>query len=896
MLTQITGPKLECIKKLLLTQIEINPIVAAMVKKVTPVSGLKIIRKTELKSYLYYIGKSTDTDAVVLKTRPLRFVKAQIDALETQLSESLPATSTARHSFVLIEHVKKQAGGTPLSLTEDDKLFIVSAGGDDKHRRFLLRNHRNATVSDVVDAIEKRLTTTAFNITPLAPNNIVIPLGTAQEIKVALAKLIDPFGEGLFPEDIHLSETHFKLGHGYKATLLNTSLILFGSIEFKIGVPGETGESGETEEPETPEEPETVTEGFGNNNIVILPTATLDPAKTYIITSVAGNLSTELTGVDTVASVVYPLVANTFAGDLSVTATDYDLSVANFSRRVIDIKIVDKVTGSTAFDVTWAASTLTAGNTVNRDTFITTGVTQSTNLTIKVNNVSYGATTTVGVPYMTALEQVINESALLGVLQVVPVGEEAYLRNLLATPIKISVLDNNVPVADLTDVLLNTNVPVDNETKLLYDGTEAQLERLPTNFFNGGAGQLILETASGILINSVEYEGSGDIANLYAQLFSTQTDLAIGGTTNWYVGIVNKVTRVVKVRVRLSSGKFDKYLVLAPAAEIPFPLQDVSYSDVKWATNIAKLNMTETIPAGHTLVINSGIYRPQDGEKVPSFAHLTEYTSWLSANYRNVIAITSATPVVDGGVEFSLDDATRIFAAPSNGGYSRYLNVIQFNANGEFVAVKHIDAAPLFDPLNAINDYPQVYKEVIGDRTIIAIADTEWGISSGEPSNQRWLRHATGMEFINTFKGYGVVDVTDITEPRFALKYQGNKYRYIQIADVASLPDTHIFVMGNSITLPVEQNLGTTKVSLHGSGSGTTNFSFSEVPSTAALEKVVNTFFFANTLLYDLAEDGLTCTVMNLTNDLQWIKLTNNQTNEIIAWFYLLPGSTPAEN
>lgn len=242
MLTQITGAKLESIKNLLLAQNAINPIVTAMVKKVTPVSDLKIIRKTELKSYLYYIGKSTDTDAVVLKTRPLRFVKAQIDALETQLSESLPATSTARHSFVLIEHVKKQAGGTPLSLTEDDKLFIVSAGGDEKHRRFLLRNHRNATVSDVVDSIEKRLTTTAVSVATVAPNNIVIPLGTAQEIKVALAELIDPEGEVLFPEDIHLSETHFKLGHGYKATLLNTSLVLFGSIEFKIGEPGETEE------------------------------------------------------------------------------------------------------------------------------------------------------------------------------------------------------------------------------------------------------------------------------------------------------------------------------------------------------------------------------------------------------------------------------------------------------------------------------------------------------------------------------------------------------------------------------------------------------------------------------------------------------------------------------
>ena len=252
MLTQITGPKLESIKNLLLTQNEINPIVAAMVKKVTPVSDLKIIRKTELKSYLYYIGKSTDTDAAILKNRPLRFVKTQIDALEAQLSESLPATSTARHSFVLTEHVKKQAGGTPLSLTEDDKLFIVSAGGDNKHRRFLLRNHRNATVSDVVDAIEKRLTTTAVNVATVAPNNITIPLGTAQEIKVALAELIDPEGELLFPEDIILSTTDFKEGYGYTAKISDLSLVYEGSLSFKVG-PVTEGED-EEEEPTNPED------------------------------------------------------------------------------------------------------------------------------------------------------------------------------------------------------------------------------------------------------------------------------------------------------------------------------------------------------------------------------------------------------------------------------------------------------------------------------------------------------------------------------------------------------------------------------------------------------------------------------------------------------------------
>lgn len=242
MLTQITGAKLEGIKKLILAQISFHPIVNAISKKVLPVAALKIIRKPDLKNYLYYIGKSTDTDAVVLKSRPLRFSKSQIDALEAELSEDLPVAATARHSFVLIKHAAKQAGGGDFVFDENDKVYLVTAGGDKTHRRFLLRNHRNAKISDVVDSVDQRLTTKAIDVSTVVPANLTIPLGTLQEIKTALALALDPEGEILFPEDIHIAETHFKLGCGYKATLLNTSFVLYGSVEFKIGEPSDVEE------------------------------------------------------------------------------------------------------------------------------------------------------------------------------------------------------------------------------------------------------------------------------------------------------------------------------------------------------------------------------------------------------------------------------------------------------------------------------------------------------------------------------------------------------------------------------------------------------------------------------------------------------------------------------
>lgn len=245
MLTQITGAKLEGVKKLILAQVSFHPIVNAISKKVLPVAALKIIRKADLKTYLYYIGKNTDTDAVVLKTRPLRFLKTHIDALEAELSEDLPVAATARHSFVLIKHAGKQVGGSDFTIDENDKVFLVTAGGDKKRRRFLLRNHRNAKISDVVDSVEQRLTTEAIDVSTVVPTNLTIPLGSVQEIKAALALALDPEGEILFPEDIHVAETHFKLGYGYKATLLNTSLVLYGAVEFKIGEPGEV------EQPET---------------------------------------------------------------------------------------------------------------------------------------------------------------------------------------------------------------------------------------------------------------------------------------------------------------------------------------------------------------------------------------------------------------------------------------------------------------------------------------------------------------------------------------------------------------------------------------------------------------------------------------------------------------------
>ncbi len=579
MLTQITGPKLECIKKLLLAQIEINPIVAAMVKKVTPVSGLKIIRKTELKSYLYYIGKSTDTDAVVLKTRPLRFVKAQIDALETQLSESLPATSTARHSFVLIEHVKKQAGGTPLSLTEDDKLFIVSAGGDDKHRRFLLRNHRNATVSDVVDAIEKRLTTTAFNITPLAPNNIVIPLGTAQEIKVALAELIDPRGMALFPEDIHLSETHFKLGHGYKATLLNTSLMLFGSIEFKIGVPGET------EEPETPEEPETI-----------------DPA--------------------------------------------------------------------------------------------------------------YLSTATI--------------------------------------------------------------------------------------------------------------------------------------------------------------------------------------TDVKFFTNRATLKLPSAIPPGYVVAIQADGYKPQNGDVTTPIATLTEYIENYGQSQYGGIVASSNDAYVNGGYNINLMDAVQKFLSLYTEKFSIYLQIHLFNAAGNLVSSKPIiDAAPLFAPAGADNDYPPAYLQTIGDEEQVSIKIADLQLAAGASLMGASVSGSYGGGEANNYNNaifYNAANnIDELKLAKFNISTSNGRVNYIHINDFSVLPEGDVFIVENTKTLSTAADINAEQSYQGTSTSGNyNNFNLQGTSSAAVAEAALETVY-PDDLLWEPARDGLTTTVTNLSSKLIDFKLIDNQTNQPVLWFYLVP-------
>ena len=571
MFIQVKGEKLEAIRKLLETQVLFNPIVNAMVSKFTPLEEAKIIRKEDGLMYVYYFGKATQADAAVLKTRGFRIPKTTIDAIE-QTGEPIEG-ETPKHAHALTVYAKTQTTGASFEVGETDKLYIISNGRNPRYRTFLLQKKINGEFVDNGFSESKRL-----NVTPVKfkqPVEVpVIPLGTVEEMKAAIVKLIEPEGEFLFPEDIILSTTDFKEGYGYTAKIGDLSLKYEGNLSFKVGPVVEGGDDGEE-----PTEP-----------------------------------------------------------------------------------------------------------------------------------------------------------------------------------------------------------------------------------------------------------------------------------------------------------------------EIPFPLQDVNYSDVKWVSNTAKLNTTAPIPNGHTLAINAGLYKPQEGQTPDSFTYLADYISWLNANNRDVVTITSTSePHVNGGYEFSLNDATKIFATPTDGGYSRYLNVLQFDADGIFVAAKEIDGGGLFNPLNPINDFPQVYKQLIGNTKLIGVAENEWVINGAGVINSRLLQHAAGFENLEGFNGYCAFEVTNLTELRLTLGTVENKFRFIQIPDVNLLPVKSMFVIGNSVTLPVAQDLGTTEVQVYGSSSSNTSptFDFNAAPSTAALEELISSFFEPDTLLWDLAGDGLTCTVLNLSNDYQWIKLINGMTGKIIAWFYL---------
>lgn len=263
MFIQVKGEKLEAIRKLLETQVLFNPIVNAMVSKFTPLEEAKIIRKEDGLMYVYHFGKVTQTDAAILKTRGFRILKTTIDAIE-QAGEPIEG-ETPKHAHALTVYTKAQTTGASFEIGRADKLYIISNGRSPRYRTFLLQKKINGELVDNGFSESKRL-----NVTPIKfkqPVEVpVIPLGTVEEMKAAIVKLIEPEGELLFPEDIILSTTDFKEGYGYTAKISDLSLVYEGSLSFKVGPVTEGGGDGEEPtEPEIPEEP-TEPEDGGETN------------------------------------------------------------------------------------------------------------------------------------------------------------------------------------------------------------------------------------------------------------------------------------------------------------------------------------------------------------------------------------------------------------------------------------------------------------------------------------------------------------------------------------------------------------------------------------------------------------------------------------------------------
>lgn len=254
MFIQVKGEKLEAIRKLLETQVLFNPIVNAMVSKFTPLEEAKIIRKEDGLMYVYHFGKVTQADAAILKTRGFRILKTTIDAIE-QAGEPIEG-ETPKHAHALTVYAKTQTTGASFEVGETDKLYIISNGRNPRYRTFLLQKKINGEFVDNGFSESKRL-----NVTPVKfkqPVEVpVIPLGTVEEMKAAIVKLIEPEGEFLFPEDIILSTTDFKEGYGYTAKIGDLSLKYEGNLSFKVGPVVEGGDDGEEPtDPVDPEEPE----------------------------------------------------------------------------------------------------------------------------------------------------------------------------------------------------------------------------------------------------------------------------------------------------------------------------------------------------------------------------------------------------------------------------------------------------------------------------------------------------------------------------------------------------------------------------------------------------------------------------------------------------------------
>ena len=240
---QLSPQKVVLVNQLLTSDSRPNPFYDAILKKIGTDENIRIVKHTELgKTYTFYIGNLSQSNASLMATRPLRFEKVLVDKLEKELSIDIPEGETTPlfeqdsielYVEVIKRYTKIKTGQTAGVIGEDDIAEFTSAHGILPRRSFNIRVLENAKLIDSAKQRTIRLTVDALDVAqaePLIVNSLahlVVRESLASQLNVLLGKTV------VFPEDISLPATHFVEGNRYTAVIRSTCIGAFGKVMFK---------------------------------------------------------------------------------------------------------------------------------------------------------------------------------------------------------------------------------------------------------------------------------------------------------------------------------------------------------------------------------------------------------------------------------------------------------------------------------------------------------------------------------------------------------------------------------------------------------------------------------------------------------------------------------------
>lgn len=242
---QLSPQKVTLVNQLLADDSRPNPFYDAVLKKLGTDENIRVVKHSEIgKTYTFYIGNLSQSNASLMATRPLRFEKELVDKLEKELSIDIPEGETTplfeQDSIELYVEVIKRYTKIKTSMNigaigEDDIAEFASAHGVLPRRSFNIRVLENAKLIDSPKHRTIRLTVNATNIATVVEDTVFVKSLAHHEIRTQLAEHMNTsLGKDVvFPEDISLPATHFVEGNRYTAILRSTCVTTFGKVGFK---------------------------------------------------------------------------------------------------------------------------------------------------------------------------------------------------------------------------------------------------------------------------------------------------------------------------------------------------------------------------------------------------------------------------------------------------------------------------------------------------------------------------------------------------------------------------------------------------------------------------------------------------------------------------------------